>query len=193
MADAYDDSDFGIRDSSSWRGRGGGRYGTGWRGSGRGERGSGIGRGSGTTWRGARGGRGVPIHDSLEGQPMGDLLETITLTELQSSVRFKDLTPTITDCQYVASYNWLNGGKANILVPGQYSKEAFADRPPQLIFMKAHHLLGAHQKNVRISKKITTSILGTQMLRAIHDSPLSRPFGLFSPYILISKPPQLMW
>ncbi|KAI4225363.1 MAG: hypothetical protein L6R40_008375 [Gallowayella cf. fulva] len=49
---------------------------------------------------------------------MGDLLGTITLTELQSSVLSKDTALTITDCRYVASYNWLNGQKATILVPG---------------------------------------------------------------------------
>lgn len=78
-------------------------------------------RGSGTNWR-SRGGRSVPTRDTLEGQPMGDLLGTITLTELQSSVRSKDSTPTITDCQYIASYNWLNGQAAAISVPGQYTK-----------------------------------------------------------------------
>lgn len=76
-------------------------------------------RGSGTTWRSkARGGKNAPTRDSLEGQPMGDLLGTITLTELQSSVRFEDTTLTIIDCEYVASYNWLNGQKTTILVPG---------------------------------------------------------------------------
>ena len=60
---------------------------------------------------------------------MGDLLGTITLTELESSVRFRDATLTITDCQYVASYNWLNRQKATILVPGQYAKEMFNARP----------------------------------------------------------------
>ena len=74
-------------------------------------------RGTGTIWR------------SLKGQPMGDLLGTITLTEIQSSARFKDTTLTITDCQYVASYNWLNGQKAIILVPGQYAKDMFKARP----------------------------------------------------------------
>ena len=64
---------------------------------------------------------------------MGDLLGTITLTELQSSVRFKNTTLTITDCQYVASYNWLNGQKAIILVPCQYAKEMFEARPSLLI------------------------------------------------------------
>ena len=77
----------------------------------------------------ARGGRNAPTRDSLEGQPMGDLLGTITLTELQASVRFKDTTLTITDCQYVRSYNWLNGQNATILVPGQYAREMFKAKP----------------------------------------------------------------
>ena len=76
-------------------------------------------RRGGTNWRfSAHGGRSVLVRDSLEGQPTGDLLGTITLNELQSSVRFKDAPLTITDCQYVASYNWLNGQEATILVPG---------------------------------------------------------------------------
>ncbi len=139
MADSYNEPDFDIDDYSFPRGRGGRRHGTGrtgWRGHVRGERGNErsrgrtMVRGSGTTWRfGARGGRNAPTRDSLEGQPMGDLLGTITLTELQSSVRFKDATLTITDCQYVASYNWLNRQKATILVPGQYAKEMFNARP----------------------------------------------------------------
>lgn len=150
MADAYDNPNFGISDYSSLRGRGGRRYGTGQtggrgsgRGSGRGERGSerGLGRtmvrGSGTNWRlGTRGGRSAPTRDSFEGQPMGDLLRTITLTELQSSVRFKDATLTITDCQYIASYNWLDRQKATILVPGDYAKDIFKVRMSQLILSR---------------------------------------------------------
>jgi len=154
MADAYDDPNFGIGDYSFLRGRGGRRYGTGQtggrgsgrgsgRGIGRGERGNERGRGrttargSGTNWRfNARSGRSASTHDSIEGQPMGDLLGTITLTEIQSSVRFKDTTLTITDCQYIASYNWLDRQKATILVPGQYVKDIFKVRTPQLILSR---------------------------------------------------------
>lgn len=78
-------------------------------------------RGSGSYQRfGSRGGSSAPTRDSLEGQPVGDLLGTITLTELQSSVHSRDAALTITDCQYIASYNWLNTQKGTILVPGQY-------------------------------------------------------------------------
>ena len=128
MAESFDEPNLGIGDYSIRRGRGARRYEigrTGWRGSGRGERGNARDRGrvtvrgSGKNWRSsARGGRSAPTHDSLEGQPMGDLLGTITLTELQSSVRSKDAALAITDCQYVASYNWLNRQNATILVPG---------------------------------------------------------------------------
>ncbi len=166
MADAYDDPDFGIGDYSFLRGRGGRRYGTGQtgergsgrgggrgsgrssgrvsgRGSGRGERGNERGRGrttargSGTSWRfNDRSGRSAPTHDSFEGQPVGDLLGTITLTEIQSSVRFKDTALTITDCQYIASYNWLDRQKATILVPGQYAKDILKVRTSQLILSR---------------------------------------------------------
>ena len=87
-------------------------------------------RGSGTTWgSGARVGNNARTRDALEGQSTGDLLGTITLTELQPSVRFKNTNLTITDCQYVAFYNSLNGQKAKILVLGQYAKEMFKARP----------------------------------------------------------------
>lgn len=144
MAEAYDETDFGIDSHSFLRGRAGRRHGTGqtgWRGngrgsergnervrgkgSGRGERGGQRGRGK-TTGRGngtnrifsTPGGRNAPTRDYLEGQPMGDLLGTIALSELQSSVDFKDATLEITECQYLASYNWLDRQKATILVPG---------------------------------------------------------------------------
>lgn len=49
----------------------------------------------------------------------GELLRTITLSKIQSSPQFKDITPTIENCEYVASYNWLNKKRPTILVPGR--------------------------------------------------------------------------
>ncbi len=87
-------------------------------------------RASGRNLRvGARGGRNTPTHGTLEGQPMGDLLGTITLAELQPSLVSEDVALTITDCQYVASYNWLDAQKATVLVPGQYAKVMLQARP----------------------------------------------------------------
>ena len=52
---------------------------------------------------------------------MGHLIGTIGLSEIQSTVELTDAAPTIEDCQYVASYSWLNRKKPTILVPGKFT------------------------------------------------------------------------
>lgn len=51
--------------------------------------------------------------------PLGELLTTITMTDLQSEKQ--ETASKITDCQYVASYNWLSKATPTILVPGKIS------------------------------------------------------------------------
>ena len=59
--------------------------------------------------------------DTGKTQPMGALLITIPLVKVQASVLPGDVTPRIEDCDYVASYSWLNRKTPTILVPGKYT------------------------------------------------------------------------
>lgn len=73
----------------------------------RGGRGRGSTRGSFQGWTG-------PSPTNQE--PVGKLL--LTIRPEQMSTTSKAIEPTIEGCQYVASYNWLDGVDSSILVPG---------------------------------------------------------------------------
>ncbi|MCJ1245108.1 hypothetical protein MMC30_002309 [Trapelia coarctata] len=114
-------------DRRSWPGQGSGGLGTRGRG-----RATGAWR-SRSDWRGnARGGRSEPKGEQLEKRPIGHLIGTIRLSEVQSAVQLKDAAPTIEDCQYVASYNWLNRKNPTILVPGAPPLWTPPNVPPSL-------------------------------------------------------------
>jgi hypothetical protein len=64
--------------------------------------------------RSAAGGR-VPI--SFDKTQKTQLID---LHDVESAGKYRDVIPTITDCEYVASYNWLDGkNPPTILVPGK--------------------------------------------------------------------------
>lgn len=80
--------------------------------------------GSAPRRRGGRGGKNFPhkkeqIKPDIVKNPLGKLKETIHASD--STLLVKDLsrTATITDCRYLASYNWLNRSAPTIAVPGK--------------------------------------------------------------------------
>ncbi|KAK6508266.1 hypothetical protein TWF506_010362 [Arthrobotrys conoides] len=114
---------------STWRGasssgragfapRGGRDGGRGGRDGGRGGRDGGRGGGGG-----GRGGRqGAPLQPDIVKHPLGDLVAKITTKDLDINLTASDdtlSTAIITDCEYVASYNWMNESASTIMVPGK--------------------------------------------------------------------------
>jgi hypothetical protein len=59
-----------------------------------------------------------PIKPDLEKHPLGDLVMEFRSSDL--SLKPIDLAE-ISNCQYVASYNWLNDEVPTIVVPGNFS------------------------------------------------------------------------
>jgi hypothetical protein len=59
-----------------------------------------------------------PMKPDLEKQPLGDLVKEFHSSDL--SLKPIDLAE-IFDCQYVASYNWLNDEVPTIVIPGNFS------------------------------------------------------------------------
>jgi hypothetical protein len=57
------------------------------------------------------------VQPDLEKYPLGDLVKLFRISDL--SLKPLDLAE-ITDCQHVASYNWLNDEVPTIVVPGKY-------------------------------------------------------------------------
>ncbi|KAK4175048.1 hypothetical protein QBC36DRAFT_30004 [Triangularia setosa] len=53
--------------------------------------------------------------------PLGDLVQTLEISDLDVNLGSKIASPTISDCKLVASYNWLDGMDSvpTILVPGK--------------------------------------------------------------------------
>lgn len=54
----------------------------------------------------------------IEKYPLGRLLETFRTSDLKTKDGESTDAPVISDCQYVASYNWLNEEAPSIVVPG---------------------------------------------------------------------------
>ncbi|KAF3919194.1 hypothetical protein AA313_de0200314 [Arthrobotrys entomopaga] len=86
-------------------------------------RGGGYGGGRG---RGGRGGRQLrpPPQPDIVKHPLGDLVSKITTKDLDKPTASDDNTlsgtAVITDCEYVASYNWINDQNAStIMAPGK--------------------------------------------------------------------------
>jgi hypothetical protein len=59
-----------------------------------------------------------PMKPDLDKHPLGDLVKEFHSSDL--SLKPIDLAE-ISDCQYVASYNWLNDEVPTIVVPGNFS------------------------------------------------------------------------
>lgn len=90
----------------------------------RGNRGRGTGRGwaQQSSWRGS--GQKNPTSQTkpkADEIPKGILISTITPTPIPSDAKLRSVTPKISNSEYIASYNWLDGKKATILVPGEYT------------------------------------------------------------------------
>ena len=171
---------------SSWRGRGGEGFGTRGRGRGTGA------RGSQSNWRGsARGGRTDPKGERQETRPIGPLIGTVRLSEVQSTAQSSEAAPTIEDCEYVASYTWLNRKEPTILVPGKSNRHdshiLFAD------VIKDHHLYGLHQMCPPHCNKTAVAISGTQMPLAGQNFPWSQLLELSLLFGPISLPRISTW
>jgi hypothetical protein len=100
-----------LAPSTSWTGaRGRGRA------SLRGSRGGRSDRGGRGGWRQPD---GPPIPD-LSRNPLGQLLCTVSSSDLQIDGEDFAGTAAIADLKYVSSYNWVNSETPTIIVPGKY-------------------------------------------------------------------------
>ena len=120
------------------------------------------GRGRGSTRGRFQGGARVSAGPSPTNQePVGKLL--LTIHPEQESTTSKGIIPTIEECQYVASYNWLEGVNPSILVPGRPSLQRYAKTSHRLTISKAPHQHGRLQReflrNFRRTVANTTEIL----------------------------------
>ncbi|KAK6526383.1 hypothetical protein TWF694_004980 [Orbilia ellipsospora] len=84
------------------------------------------GRGGGRR-RGGRGGRQgapqrqAPLQPDIVKYPLGNLVAKITTKDIDLTASDDTLSTTavITDCEYVASYNWMNDSASTIMTPGK--------------------------------------------------------------------------
>ncbi|KAF3153579.1 hypothetical protein TWF569_001890 [Orbilia oligospora] len=76
------------------------------------------GRGGG---RGGRGGRQSAPQPDIVKHPLGNLVAKITTKDIDLTASGDTLSATavISDCEYVASYNWMNESASTIMVPGK--------------------------------------------------------------------------
>ena len=63
--------------------------------------------------------RSTVKREAIETQPKGKLIENITLSRVQSAHSGKDEKLMIEDCEYVASYSWIDSRASTILIPGK--------------------------------------------------------------------------
>jgi hypothetical protein len=120
------------------------------------------GRGRGSTRGRFQGGAKASSGPSPTNQePVGKLL--LTIHPEQESTTSEGIKSTIEGCQYVASYNWLDGGNPSILVPGRPSLQRYVKTSHRLTISKAPHQHGRLQReflrNFRRIVANTTEIL----------------------------------
>lgn len=69
------------------------------------------------SWKDDKGSRQPPILSTPP--PLGEILATIHLEDLEDGVTEIDGSARITKTQYLTSYNWINGPSPQIIVPGE--------------------------------------------------------------------------
>ncbi|RAO66680.1 uncharacterized protein BHQ10_002692 [Talaromyces amestolkiae] len=83
------------------------------------------------TWK-DRKGSGKPPLSSTSPPPLGEILATIQLEDLESGKTETDNYARITNTQYLTSYNWINGNSPQIMVPGEPPAWTPLSKPVQL-------------------------------------------------------------
>lgn len=82
----------------------------------------GSGRGRGRGGYRSRGGGDVKVdktREFLEREPSGASIKTIGLPEVSSEHQGDGENLTITRCEYLTSYNWLDKSEPTVLIPGR--------------------------------------------------------------------------
>ena len=69
-----------------------------------------------------------PVKPDIQKYPLGQLLQSFYDYDFKAEKEKIDFEPLIVDCQYVASYNWLNHKTPTIMVPGKVSSMIFSNR-----------------------------------------------------------------
>jgi hypothetical protein len=64
--------------------------------------------------------RQEPTKPDLTKHPLGELIGSLRNPDLETSRNDSLYHPGISNCQYVASYNWLGDKTTTILVPGKF-------------------------------------------------------------------------
>ncbi|EME81373.1 uncharacterized protein MYCFIDRAFT_176655 [Pseudocercospora fijiensis CIRAD86] len=86
-------------------------------------------------WRGGKASQDRPSRQttsSTPSPPLGDLLEAVTHESLNDGPYGTIERPDITNCRYVASYNWLKSDKPSVVVPGEVRElTCYEGAPPQ--------------------------------------------------------------
>ncbi|KAJ4366236.1 hypothetical protein N0V83_007872 [Neocucurbitaria cava] len=73
-----------------------------------------------------------PVKPDIESHPLGQLLQTVHNSDLLDMPSNSSHNVTITDCQYVASYNWLNNSNPTVVVPGKPARWTPLQYPQKL-------------------------------------------------------------
>ncbi|KAF1851482.1 uncharacterized protein K460DRAFT_298555 [Cucurbitaria berberidis CBS 394.84] len=73
-----------------------------------------------------------PVKPDIEKYPLGKLLQTLQASDLIPEQNGLSHKAAITDCQYIASYNWLNNSTPTIIVPGKPAQWTPLQDPPRL-------------------------------------------------------------
>lgn len=60
----------------------------------------------------------VEVKPDIQKHPLGKLQKALQVSDLKFNLDIIASMPTISDCQYVASYNWLNDKTPTVMVPG---------------------------------------------------------------------------
>jgi hypothetical protein len=95
--------------------------------------------------------------------PLGDILATLQLDDLEEPADQVDGLPMITKCQYLASYNWLYREEPRIFVPGRKIsiKTKYLHDHELIHVYKVSHRLGHLPQSLLGSKKTPVNTIVT--------------------------------
>lgn len=89
------------------------------------------------SWKDGKGSRKLSVLPT-PAPPLGEILATLQLDDLEDGVTEVHDSAQITNARYLTSYNWINGASPQIIVPGEKSYPGTQNYalPPTNIFLQ---------------------------------------------------------
>lgn len=124
------------------------------------------------SYRGGKWGKQERDKTDTPSPPYGELLLELNQQDISES----SFSPKIADCEYIASYSWLQSGSSTIIVPGMIAEPSVHHEASANCSIQADLQHGSHQKSTTGLNLTMETSFGTRMLPVFLPIPWSPPF-----------------